>query len=49
MNNAMVLSNTDAMDASENADFLTHLAIFTSALRINQPTNGPTYPLIEIR
>ena len=33
-------SDTDAIDASENDDFLTELAIFTKALRTNRMTNG---------
>ena len=49
----MFLCDTDAIDASENDNFLTDFAIFSKALRTNGPTDGPTdgrtYPLIEMR
>ena len=52
----MSLSCTDAIDASENDDFLTDFSIFTKALWTDAPsdqcTNGlmdqQTYPLIEM-
>ena len=51
------LSYTDAIEASENDDFLTALAFLSKALpsdqpmdqRTNRPTNGWTYPIIEMR